>query len=79
MYGMAAARFSRLVPHLHTYGGAVAAANTDEEGEPPQMPAMPAPIPAPHVPHGTRVVGASVAELKLSDIGDLFSVGRSGG
>ena len=79
MYGMGAARFCRLVPYLYSYGGAVAAANTDEEGDPPQMAPMPQPMRVPAVPDGARVFGASVAELKLSDIGDLFSIGRSDG
>lgn len=79
MYGMEAARFSRLVQHLHNYGGAVAAANQVEEGDPVPMPATPQLMPPPAAMRGARVIGASVAELKTSDIGDLFSIGRSGG
>jgi len=76
---MAARRFFRLVPHLHAYGGAVAAALSCLEGEPAPMAAPIAPTPGPAVPGGARVIGATAAELGMSDIGDLFSHGVSGG
>jgi hypothetical protein len=78
---MASARFLRLVRHLHSYGGAVAArveVFAPKEGVPP-MATVPAPMPEPALPSGAREIRATAAELKLSDIGDVFSVGDARG
>jgi hypothetical protein len=77
---MPAWRFWRLVPALTAYQGALTAKRhvAPQEGGPPvnATPQVQAP---PAAPSGARVIGATAAELGMSDIGDLFSNGVSGG
>jgi hypothetical protein len=81
MWSMDVARFWLLAPRLPAYAGAVAARMNAQrqEGTAPPMAARPAPTPVSSARPGVRVVGATAAELGMSDIGDMFSFGVSGG
>jgi hypothetical protein len=79
MWEMDTARFWRLTVRLPAYAGAVAAkANEQKESSAP-MARTATPTPGPSAYPGARVIGATAAELKASDIGDLFSIGHAGG
>jgi hypothetical protein len=85
MWQMPADRFLLLVPRLEAYAGAVAARmNVQREQqarqtEGRQMPTTRPDRGGPPAQPGVRVIGATAAELGMSDIGDLFSHGSSGG
>jgi hypothetical protein len=84
MWSMPAAQFLLLAPRLEAYAGAVAARmNAQRQQERPEptggqghMPQQQYALPA---APGARVIGATAAEIGMSDIGDLFSHGTSGG
>lgn len=81
MWEMEAARFWRLAVRLPAYAGAFAATlhAREQEGSATPMTTQPSPAAARPAAPGTRVIGATAAELGMSDIGDLFSHGVSGG
>jgi hypothetical protein len=87
MWEMPAGRFLLLAPRLEAYPGAVAARMNVERHQaqqPEPTPTggrsqMPAQAAAPAPRDGVRVIGATAAEIGMSDIGDLFSHGVSGG
>lgn len=80
MWEIDAARFFRLARRLPAYGGAVAAALNSAKQEGPTSVARTATSPqVPQASAGARAVGASQAELRMSNIGGLFSFGVSGG
>lgn len=76
MGGMDGRRFWRLVATLPAYAGALAAKrhNTQRQEAAPMVQAPQQQRQA-ALPAGVRVIGASAAELRSSDIGDVFSIG----
>jgi hypothetical protein len=86
--GMPCRRFWRLVPYLTAYGGALAAKRRTAPPAPPdpprreEPPMSPQPAPSPSGPPvrpGARVIGATAAEIGMSDLRDLVSIGDARG